>query len=113
MLCFMCSKVLQVIEECRNDTSPNLAIVPPADATRWNAYGNFGSRIWDPCDGKSFLSIAICDECLLTHADRALVVRSEDNSDAVVIETSFRRFIEKFRHQEPDAPSGSPQMGHP
>jgi hypothetical protein len=34
-------------------------------ATVWNSSGNYGSRVYDPIDGNTFLEAYVCDKCLL------------------------------------------------
>ncbi len=34
-------------------------------ATVWNSSGNYGSSVYDPIDGNTFLEAYVCDECLL------------------------------------------------
>jgi len=34
-------------------------------ATIWNSSGNYGSGVYDPIDGNTFLEAYVCDECLL------------------------------------------------
>ena len=34
-------------------------------ATVWHSSGNYGSGVYDPIDGNTFLEAYVCDECLL------------------------------------------------
>lgn len=46
---------------------------PPMDAVAFNAYGNYGSRLFDSM-GREKLEICVCDRCLDKHSDRVVTV---------------------------------------
>lgn len=59
MWCFKCEKSLA---EALEGTS-----LQPDDGTMWSSTGNYGSRIFDPCDEADVLLLHVCDDCLKSH----------------------------------------------
>jgi len=50
--CLICEKAIEADD------------VAVRDATIWTSRGNFGSTVYDPVDGGSYLEALLCDECL-------------------------------------------------
>jgi hypothetical protein len=54
------------------------------NATIWTSQGNYGSGVYDPAEGGTFLEALICDSCLLRK--KALVEEMVVNQPREVIE---------------------------
>lgn len=53
----------------------------PADGLAFFSYGHYGSTYFDPMDGRSYLAIVVCDECVKEAEERLGVVRRVVHSD--------------------------------
>lgn len=62
MNCIVCDRDLR---EVFNDEDYN----QPYAGTAFKSYGHYGSTIFDPMDGKSFIELYICDTCLRDKSD--------------------------------------------
>jgi len=67
MKCFVCETELKTPRKrelsCRGEDE---RLIPPSGGTDWQASGNYGSSVFDPCyDDVESLYIVICDKCLL------------------------------------------------
>jgi hypothetical protein len=57
--CIICDKELDAV-------APEFQTNQPYDAVSFIAYGQYGSTVFDPCDGRgTYLEVNICDECLI------------------------------------------------
>ena len=68
VICFCCDKVMSNWEyEGRPGNGGTSYIrVHPMGGLHFETYGHYGSRVFDPMDGKGTkLDIAICDECII------------------------------------------------
>lgn len=68
VICFCCDKQMNNWEYDTplRDGSSTYVRVHPMGGLHFTTYGHYGSRVFDPMDGKGTkLDIAICDECLI------------------------------------------------
>jgi len=49
----------------------------PYAGTTFISYGHYGSTVFDPMNGTTFLELNICDECLTALAAKKLVLEGE------------------------------------
>lgn len=71
--CFCCGKQMDnwVYETRKPDGSKTPVTVHPMGGLHFQTYGHYGSRVFDPMDGKDTrLDIAICDECVIANVKR-------------------------------------------
>lgn len=52
-------------------------VTEPSEGTTFISHGNYGSTVFDPTPTSVLsLRVNICDQCLLKHKDRILIVRA-------------------------------------
>ena len=71
--CFCCGKEMGnwIYETNRSDGTTSYVTVHPIGGLHFQTRGHYGSRVFDPMDGKgTTLDIAICDECLIEKVKR-------------------------------------------
>lgn len=75
--CIRCDKKLESIFKGEDDSNQ------PYAGTTFTSYGHYGSTVFDPMDGESFLELNICDECLREAAakQQILLGRKEVRTD--------------------------------
>lgn len=77
MPCIVCGTQLEPIG--------NVAVHQPNDATIFKASGNYGSGVWDPMSGGVYLTINVCDECLVARKDRVSMVQTTPREPEITI----------------------------
>lgn len=71
--CFCCGKELTnwAYDVTLRNGGRSFVSVHPMGGLHFETYGHYGSRIFDPMDGKGTkLDIAICDECIIEKVKR-------------------------------------------
>jgi hypothetical protein len=71
--CFCCGRQMGnwIYETQRSDGTSSRVTVHPMGGLHFITYGHYGSRVFDPMDGKgTTLDIAICDECIIENVKR-------------------------------------------
>lgn len=71
--CFCCGKQMGnwIYDTHRSDGTTSRVNVHPMGGLHFMTYGHYGSRVFDPMDGKgTTLDIAICDECIIANVKR-------------------------------------------
>lgn len=71
--CFCCGKQMGnwTYQTRRKDGTSSYVTVHPMGGLHFQTYGHYGSRVFDPMDGKDTrLDIAICDECVIANVKR-------------------------------------------
>lgn len=71
--CFCCGKQMGnwIYKSHRPDGTVNRVNVHPMGGLHFQTYGHYGSRVFDPMDGKgTTLDVAICDECIIANIRR-------------------------------------------
>jgi hypothetical protein len=64
--CICCGKSLENVTQLTLGNQPYNGIVCVA-------YGNYGSRIFDPIGESEILEFSLCDECLILKLDKKLI----------------------------------------
>ena len=71
--CFCCGKQMGnwIYDSPRPDGTKTHVNVHPMGGLHFQTYGHYGSRVFDPMDGRgTTLDIAICDECIIANVER-------------------------------------------
>lgn len=71
--CFCCGREMGnwIYETNRSDGTTSYVTVHPIGGLHFQTRGHYGSRVFDPMDGKSTtLDVAICDECIIEKVKR-------------------------------------------
>lgn len=66
MNCIACNKTCEYIFKPHS-------LHPPISGTMFESTGNYGSTVWD-MEGRKFLQIVICDDCLIEKAHLVNVI---------------------------------------
>jgi len=68
--CIVCDKELEL--SFRGDSEKNSRQCH--NAVMFSSGGNYGSTVWDPCNGRLELLVNICDECITRKKDQVTLV---------------------------------------
>jgi hypothetical protein len=80
--CLVCECDLEV----ENDIKRSGSSIPIVyDATIWRAYGNYGSKLFDPFnnDKLEFLEACVCDSCLIKKKNLIYHIHVRKNEEIV------------------------------
>lgn len=92
--CFCCGKQMGnwIYETSRSDGTVSRVNVHPIGGLHFRTYGHYGSRVFDPMDGKgTTLDIAICDECVIGKAKRVHGTGIQDVHEMAMVENQQYR----------------------
>lgn len=102
VICFCCDKQLGNWEyrtKVRNG-GESYVRVHPMGGLHFETYGHYGSRVFDPMDGKGTkLDIAICDECIIAGVKKVYGTGWSSVQESAMIENAEYR-DEKVRETE-------------
>lgn len=72
--CLVCG--CELAHAILNDEQSSRRLRPnqPAFGIAFDSPGHYGSQVFDRLEGTDWLQIAVCDKCILEHADRTRVV---------------------------------------
>lgn len=92
--CFCCGKQMGnwIYDSPRRDGTKTRVTVHPMGGLHFQTYGHYGSRIFDPMDGKgTTLDVAICDECIIANIKRLHGTGFSDAREVALIENEEYR----------------------
>lgn len=102
VICFCCDKQMNNWEydsPTRNGGNSYVR-VHPMGGLHFETYGHYGSRVFDPMDGRGTkLDIAICDECIIAGVKKVYGTGRGD-VEAVAVEENAEYRDEKIRETE-------------
>lgn len=100
VICFCCDKQMDnwEYENKHRNGGTSYVRVHPMGGLHFETYGHYGSRVFDPMDGKGTkLDIAICDECIIkgvkkvygtgcNHVHEAALMENDEYRDQAIRE---------------------------
>jgi len=101
--CFCCGKQLGnwVYDQPIKDGTMKHVNVHPMGGLHFTTYGHYGSRVFDPMDGKgTTLDVAICDECIIEKVRTVRGTGWRDVHDIAMDENSSYRSEQTSRQNE-------------
>lgn len=92
--CFCCGKQMNnwTYQTPQPDGTVTQVYVHPMGGLHFRTYGHYGSRVFDPMDGKgTSLDLAICDECIVSNITRVYGTGKADAHEVALYENESYR----------------------
>lgn len=84
--CIVCRKSLEYVWRHVSDEFEEQGKNQPADGLAFYTTGNYGSEVFDSINGRRFITINVCDDCLIKTASAGMVATGDATANEPELE---------------------------